>query len=137
MKRFIYHLAHWGFVAAVGSTLIGCNPKVEKSQAAPTLPQAVDSLSQQGTHIVDALRAMNPSAADEAIHDSMYLADRLPLFLGSENVDGKKLAELSGRLNRLLMDAHQGAHGSAQEWDAKKAADEIEACFAELRGVIQ
>ena len=110
---------------------VGCKQQPAKPTE-PTLRQAADALQQHGSKIIESLRAMNPSSADQAIHDAMYLADHLPDFRSNQNIDKQKLGDVSNRLNRLLLQAHNGAHGSEPDWDAVSAADSLEGMLEEL-----
>lgn len=122
-----------GFLTVlVGS---GCSEPVVPPPKDPTLQEAVADLRKYGQHIVESLRAKNPSAADKELHESMYLADHLDEFASKIEVDKVALESDSRRLLKLLLKAHTGAHGGSGEWDQNAVADEMTAILERLEEV--
>lgn len=101
------------------------------------MQEAVATLSENVSVISKALRAKNPSAADEQIHDSMYLADHLSEFESSVEVVNVALDTKAKRLLKLLMQAHTGAHGGTAEWDPNAVADEMTSILDELETLVK
>ena len=123
----------------VALLLVGCrDASPAKQDAPPTLKEAVSTLQQHKQVVIEALRAKNPAAADEALHEAMYLGDHLPEFQSSSEIDKTALEEQSNRLLNLLLQAHRGAHGSEEEtWDPDALADEISECMDGLQSLLQ
>ena len=103
----------------------------------PTLQEAVAALRKHEDDITKALRANNPAAADEAMHDAMYLADHLSEFRSNIEVDKEALNSAAKRLRELLLQAHRGAHGSDDEWDPRAAADEMTESVNQLEALLE
>jgi|GEM_PF-4310816 len=126
--------------ALVALTLLlsGCRNSIPDTQdQPPTVQEAVSTLRQHEQVIAKALRAKNPSAADEAMHDAMYLADKLNDFASESEIDPTILEEESSRLLKLLLKAHDGAHGGGEEaWQPDVLADDISACVTELETLL-
>ena len=115
----------------------GCGSGDSASQTRePTLQEAVEALGQHEHDIVHALRAKNPSAADEAMHDALYYADHLSDFESKVEVDVESLEQSAKQIRELLMQAHRGAHGNVDDWDPVSAADQLVAAMAELKKLV-
>lgn len=116
----------------------GCQQQSSQdNEGPPTLRQAVVSLAQYDQAISEALRAKNPAAADKQIHDAMYLADHLPEFATSLEIDHDQLKSNAKRLLELLLKAHTGAHGGTDGWDPNAVADEMTSIVAQLEILIE
>ena len=126
------------FVIVVGSLMVlaSCGQKTSEREPSPTLKEAVAALREHDQTITKALEARNPSAADNEMHQAMYLADHLHEFSAGEDVDQLAVKASAKRLFELLMQAHNGAHsGGTEGWDPNAVSDEMTGLVEKLEGL--